>query len=239
MMPLKLGELTILILLNFMAIQAIQAQKTDSEAITVPAQQLNNLMQGRIYVPNYVRVVGSQFLTENWRMGEIKMLDEEYIELPIWYDIYTDDLILLDWQGLGYGMMRLNKEQIESFEFDGRRFINPSYGSYKNYILENKYYELIAEGTVSFLIRRNIKVQQDDSVDHFVRKDSKILIHSGEVFSFRNKKSFLKVIPPSTKDKVGQYIRKNKIRLKNAEDSEWTGIIVYINDLLGSKSEKE
>ena len=237
-MPRNIRRLSILVLLYSLAIQPIQAQKTEP-VISVPTQQLNNLMQGRIYFPNYISVVGSQYLTEDWRIGMIKLLDEEYVELPLWYDIYTDDLILIDWQGLGYGMIRLNKEHIESFEFAGRQFINPSYNDYQSYNLENKYYEIVAKGTVSFLIRRNIKIQQDDSVDHFVRKDSKVLIHSGEVFTFRNKKSFLKVIPTGTKDTVIKYIRKNKIRLKQADDSEWAGLIDLINDLLESNKGKE
>jgi hypothetical protein len=227
------------ILLYLLVILPIRGQEKEPNAISIPNQKLNNLLQGRTYYPNYLNVVGSQFITNDWQVGKITLMDEVYSDLPLWYDIYTDDLILIDWQGLGYGMIKLNKEHIESFEFDNRRFINPTYNDYRKYGLGHIFHEVMTEGTVSFLVRRTINMQQENSVNHFVRKDAKILIYSDQMFLFKNKKSFLKAIPPSTKDDIVKYIRKNKIHFKKADDSLWTRLIVLVNELLYIESGKE
>jgi len=219
--------------------QSIQSQTTEPSSIAIPDQKLNNLIQGRTYFPNYRTVVGSQYLTEELRVGETKLLGEVYAGLPFLYDIYTDDLILLDWQSLGYGRIRLNKEHIESFEFDNRLFINPNYNEYKSYDLKDKFYEVIGTGAVSLLINRQLQIRERSSVDYFIRNDSKILMHSDQIFKFKNKRTFLKSLPIDTKDDAAEYIRKNKISLKKAKDAEWIGLISYINELIRNKSEMD
>ncbi len=145
-------RLSVGVLLYLLVTLPIQGQKSDLLSISIPNQKLNNLIQGRIYFPNYIKVMGSQYITEGWYIGEIELMGEIYKDLPLWYDIYTDDVILLDWKGIGYGMLRLNREHIESFNFDNRLFINPNYNAYKKYDLEDKFHEVMTKGGVDFLI---------------------------------------------------------------------------------------
>jgi len=228
-------RLSVGVILFLLSLLPMRGQEKQPLSISIPNQQLNNLIQGRVYYPNYVSIIGSQYLTENWQIGNVKLMGEVYNDLPLWYDIYTDDLILLDWKGTGYGMIKLNREHLESFAFNDRLFINPGYSNYNKYELRDKFHEVIYEGGISFLIVRNIETQRDDNIDHFIRKDSKILIHSGGLFEFKNKKSFLKAIPPDTKDDTAKYIKRNKIHLKNVPDKVWKELVVYVNELIQAK----
>lgn len=198
----------------------------------IPPQAINNLLQGKRYTPAYRHVKGTQYLTNDWKLGIVNYMDHPYADLPIWYDTYADELILLDWQGYGYGYIKLVRELIQSFTFDGRHFINPLYGSYKKYKLEGAFYEEVINDQITLLIRRSTEIRETNFNYEFVRKDKKILLKDGVLFELSNKKSLLKLLGDKDKMLINTYIKKNIRRFKDASDQDWVQLLRYYNNLL-------
>lgn len=165
-------------------------------------------------------------------LGVVKYMHHTYTNLPIWYDTYADELILLDWQGSGYGYIKLVKEFIQSFTIDGRHFINPLFGSYKKYKLEGGFYEEVINDQIILLIKRSTEIRETNFKYEFVRKDKKILLKDGALFELSNKKSLLRLLGDRDKKLIKTYIKKNAPRFKDASDQDWVQLMGYYNNLL-------
>ena len=200
----------------------------------IPPQEINNLLQGRKYTPAYRHSKGTQYLTDNWRLGSVLYMDRLYKDIPIWYDTYNDELILLDWQGYGYGFIKMVKQYIQKFSFEGRVFVNPIHGKYKNYGLGSDFLEVVLDDQIIYLIKRETDLLEIDNKYDFVRRDKKFVVKDGAAFEISNKKSLLNIAGPSYKKQVNAYIKKNINRMSKASEVDWSRVILYYNNLLQS-----
>lgn len=219
-----------ILMISVTSISFAQSALIDKEDI--PPQEINNLLQGRTYTPTYRHIKGSQYLTDNWKVGSVLYMDRLYEDIPIWYDTYNDELILLDWQGYGYGFIKMVKQHIQEFSFDGRKFINPIHGDYRNHGLGDKYLELMIEDQITYLIKRETDLRELDNKYDFVRKDQKLIVKDGVVHEINKKKALLKVVGPTYKKQVSTYMKKNINRMSKATELEWSQVILYYNNLL-------
>lgn len=217
----------LLLLLPCFAVAQLTAGKDIALNYTVPS----NLVQGRIYSPNYFPIKGSPFLTENWTSHDFELLDNTYYNMPSWYDIYADDLILLYQQRSNLLFVRLNQNQVRSFRFDNREFVNIAYSSYRETGLPGGYYELLIEGEVDLLVKRRLLVE-DNSQDwssSFYREDRWYMWLDGQMYSLRNKKSFLNAIGEANRKEAIRFAKKNGIRFRRAGDQEWMQMVGFLN----------
>ncbi|MCB0376641.1 MAG: hypothetical protein KDD04_12035, partial [Sinomicrobium sp.] len=103
-----------LLLLLFMWMQlSLEGQTVPTVAL--PAYELDNLIQGRFYTPNYFPIRGNPFLNKSIAPENIQLLDKSYEGLPLWYDIYADEVILMHKDEAEYRFIQLNKEQVQFF----------------------------------------------------------------------------------------------------------------------------
>ena len=219
----------------FLMISMISVTSSQSDILNkedIPPQEINNLLQGRTYTPTYRHIKGTQYLTDNWKVGSVLYMDRLYEDIPIWYDTYNDELILLDWQGYGYGYIKIVKQHIQEFSFDGRKFVNPIYGDYSQYGLGDNFLELMIDDQISYLIKRDTDLREIDNKYDFVRKDKKLIIKDGVAHEINKKKALLKVVGPVYKKQVSTYIKKNINRMSKATELEWSQVILYYNNLL-------
>ncbi|MEZ5041820.1 MAG: hypothetical protein R2828_18135 [Saprospiraceae bacterium] len=197
----------------------------------IPITSLDNLAQGRLYPPFYPSIQGNQYLMPGWVLGEVQIQDKTYPALPLLYDIFADELILLQRQEKTFHLIRLIKEYIPYFYLGDRRFINLDFSQYKELGLKKGYYEVLFEGKLSLLVKRTHAIKTEDAITSFQRKDFRFLIRQGQAYRVANKKTFLEAIEETDKKTIASFMRKEKIRLKKADDQQWLQLIMYLNTL--------
>ena len=228
----KWVTITLPLLCYAMATHPCVAQPSQNSKSEIPVSHIDNLLQGKIYVRDYVGIKGSQFLTGSWQLGEVRVLDQHYTNLPLWYDIYRDELIFIYQQAPKPELVQLIKQHVESFTLGKRGFINLALSKYRQTGLKAGFYEVVYEGKFSFLIKRSLAVQSRQAVPNFVRSDQMFLINEeGEVFRIRKKKSLLKAVGEEQKKALQSFMKRSGITLQNPNKSDWSSIMQYLNGL--------
>lgn len=207
--------------------------QSENSSRTIPIKQLDNLVQGRLYYSNYFPIKGSPFLTQKWVLDDVHLLGKDYTDLPIWYDIYIDELVMLQQHGQNLHFIRFNKAQVQHFNIQERRFVNLTYTPYHDLGLKDGYYELAFADKVTLLIKRHLEVQEEAEtmISYFSRNDRWILIKEGQVFNLQGKKSILATVTREQRGGLSSFIKKQKIRFKRAGDQEWLQLATYLNTL--------
>jgi len=205
--------------------------------IKIPPVVLDNLVQGRIYSPDYIQIKGSQYLTKTWAMGNIQIQDHTYRDLPVWYDIYADELVLLYSVKGSLSLIQLPKAHTLAFTFDNRSFVNSALGKYKESGLKKGYFEVIFRGRADLLIERNLELKKENSIASFNRKDRIYYVVQNKAHRVRSKKSLLELFDQKHHKPIGNYFKKQKIRLKKASDTQLKQLASYIDVLLSEEVE--
>lgn len=212
---------------------AVQAQEIASGRAPVSVKNLDNLVQGRLYSPNYFPIKGSPFLTTDWSREDIRLQGNLYEEMPVWYDIYIDDLIMLNQQGANLYFIRLNREYVEYFSLGDRHFVNLQYSEFRELPLRPGYYEVALHDKITFLIKRTLEVKEEDNTlnSYFSRNDHRYLLMEDQLHRVRNRKTLLQVAGKARKKALAGFIKSQKIGLKKATDAEWLAVISFLNTL--------
>lgn len=226
--------LKILILVGFCcwAYFPVAAQET-AKLTPAATENLDNLVQGRLYSPNYFPVKGSPFLTKDWSLEDIRILGNYYPEMPVWYDIYIDDLIMLNQQGAKLYFIRLNREYVAYFSLGDRQFVNLRYSEFRNLPLRPGYYELAFKDRLVFLVKRSLEVLEEDKTldSYFSRNDRRYLIIDGKPMPVRNRKSLLEIAGKAHKRTLKGFLKSENIQLKKATDEQWLAAVRFLNTL--------
>lgn len=197
----------------------------------IPAVSLDNLLQGRVYFSIYPAIKGSQFLATDWSLGDIRIQDREYKDVPLLYDIYADDLILLHLQSTSFNLIRLIKEYIQGFNLGDRYFINLAYSPYLETGLKPGFYELMLADRLTLLSKRRHLLKTEDAISSFSRKDIIYLVKDGQAHRVSNRKSVVVAIGESHKKSIYSFLKKEKIGLKKADSDQWLRLVKYLNTL--------
>lgn len=208
------------------------AQPSQQSKAEIPVSHIDNLLQGKMYVRDYAGVKGSQFLTRSWQLGDVNLLGQYYNNLPLWYDIYKDELVFIYRQDQQPKLIQLIKQHVESFTLEERKFINLAYSEYRETGLKTGFYEAIYEGRYSFLIKQGLAIQSRQSIPNFVRKDQMFLLNEeGTVFRIRNKKSLLKAVSEEEKKALQSFLKRTGITLQRPSNNDWSAVVQYLDDL--------
>ena len=228
------GGIKLLLLLCNMAFiaQAAMGQSSQRTSTEIPISTVDNLVQGLLYDKVYLGVKGSQYLSKIWELGSVNLLNQSYANLPLWYDIFADELVFLYRRADNLEFIQLIKEHIESFHLENVQFINLEHSAYKGFDLKPGYYQVVFEGEYSFLIKRRLEIQDKESVPTFVRKDQMFLLKAdGSFYRIRKKKSFLKAVGEEKKKPLQAFIKREKINLQKSTDMGWLAVMQYLNNL--------
>jgi hypothetical protein len=211
----------------------IPAQEATVVRTPVSAESLDNLLQGRLYSPNYFPIKGSPFLTKDWSREDILVQGNPYRDVPVWYDIYIDDLIMLNQQEDNLYFIRLNREQVEHFSLGDRNFVNLVYSEYRDLDLRPGYYEIAFRDKLSYLVKRSLEVKEEDQTldTYFSRNDRRYLIVDGELYPVQNRRSVLAAIGKSHKKALKGFMKKQRTGLKSATDETWLALVRLLNTL--------
>lgn len=221
-----------IICLLFIGLNLSFAQENRSELALNAANQIDNLLQGRLYKQVYQGVSGSQYLEKNWQLGEVQLINQTYSGLPLWYDIFADELVFLYDQGSqGLLVIQLIKSYIRSFEFESRLFIHSTFSSFQTLGLKPGFYEQVFADKLTYLVKRSKELQNVESISTFIRKDARFLIYKNEFYKLKNKKSLLSILGDDQKKQLKAFLRGQPFVLRAGDDNGWLETVQFLNQL--------
>lgn len=161
------------------------------------------------------------FASDQWRSGDVFYEDMLYRDIPLRYDIVSDQLIVLS-PGNGAPIV-LHNEKVTYFNLTGHTFVYLRKDSPEEGDMPPGYYDVLHGEPVRVLVKRSKYLHETVSVSgierSFLSKDRFYLQKGDRYYPVRTKRSVLEVLGDQKKA-VRKYLRKNKIRFyKNPEDA--------------------
>ena len=210
----------------------LNAQPNNASSISIPIFQSHNLIQGRLYIPEFPNTRGSQFLTKSWVLGEIKLLGKSFTEVPVWYDIQSDDLVLMKIDEGGFDQIALNTSLIHEFRFANRQFINLYFSPYAGTNESHRFFEVLIDGTLSLLVKRKLKRLLNNSIATFKRDDEWYLGLGNRLYRISGKKDLFDLFGQENKKAVKQILKKRKMRFSQASNEDWIELTKSLESLM-------
>lgn len=194
------------------------------------------LVNGRIYRIFRSKAQGNPFLfSDEWYAGTIHIMQHEFNDREVKYDVYQDALILrIQNETANYTQIRLNESFIDSFVMAGhRKFVRTKVFSSPK--IETNYAEIIANDNIS-LIRTYEKsfieiynnFTPDGSYGDLATKE--FLIKDKKVVNVSKKRFFVRAFD-NYKNQIRRYMRKNDIKYRKASKMELIRLMDYCNEL--------
>jgi hypothetical protein len=197
---------------------------------TIPDKQL--LYNGRIWRNLYSNIRQDEFLfTNEWLNGDVVINDMKYTNLPLRYDIYNDQLIIMINQGT---FIQLNKELIKSFtlSYKGKVIFFENFGNISGSSLRG-FGQLLYKGEICFILKQIKQIKElavENKYDEFYQTQVLYILKDGVFNRVSGKKDLLNVL--SDKDKQLQnYIRENKIRIRKKYPESFIPVIIFYDKL--------
>lgn len=232
-LDLNLHRLLLCGLLSLLA-SGVAAQTEPVSLRQLPVLELDNLVQGRLNVPDYRGIRESPYLALEYLPGNVRHLEHEYRGLPLRYDIFADEVVYLHRTETGILKVQLTSQYIEYFTLGSRFFVNLDYSRYRETGLKSGYYEVVFEDGISLLAKRYADIEHDDAIPYFKQRTNWILVKDGRAYRVRNKKTLIEAMGDQYRKPVSTFLRKQPVVLRKASDAQWSQIAAHLNTLLQS-----
>jgi hypothetical protein len=189
------------------------------------------------YALNRSKLNGSPYLSEEFVLGALTIADGTRVEgLKIRYDIYADQMQFI----LKSDTASINKPMaLKSLELEDKTFIYEVYQVSEN-VVSAGYFELIIEGKLSLLLRRELELEYDVYVPNYgggggtkeimLKKNNNFYTIAGKSTARKiyKKKDFLNAITEHH-DLVKNYMKENRISVRKQKELE--ELVNYYNTL--------
>lgn len=203
---------------NFFFFSKINAQEKKELLITYDSiiGKENLLITNGLFHANNYRINNHRniyFYDENFTIGSINYLGENYFNLKLKYDSFNDDLVYRPTGNSEKSGIILIKNNIESFEIHGSRFVNlNNFRSEKNKLIEGFYEEKIKRNLFTFYVKHYKSTKEifvNKSVLHEFYDEKYFIIHKGDDFyKISSKNSIIKLFPDQKKY-INQFFKDN------------------------------
>lgn len=190
------------------------------------------IYEGKIFQLNInitTRRTFSAFKSAQWIDGEIVFRNKLYRDIPLKYDLYSDQLTVLNVAGSPLHPIIPNQKDIEYFDLEGDLFLN----------LANEnapegaggfYHILYSENEVALLAKRGKRQVVEGRKLEFVTND-KVFIQAGDqYFRVRSKKSFIEAFP-NFKSEIKSFSGSRALKIKPTNEADLLTLIKYCESL--------
>ena len=231
-------HVVITIILFFSTANITAQQPADTSAIHytsslyLKALPEKSLYNGRQYIDynSYLYNAHAYYHSRDLFYGEVLYDGILYEKVQMHYDIIRDVLAVSDLTDKF--LIELQIDKIGWFAIDGNRFIylEPD-GIIKG--IPSGFYHPLYEGT-SALYRKDQKIvteKLESKVIRLVREEHSYYIRKGNEYHSGNSKAAVLRIFADKKAEIRQYIRKNKIDIKEGGDAALINIVSYYDQL--------
>jgi len=196
---------------------------------TIDKQMLYN---GRAWRNLYSKVIGDQFLfTKEFMTGTVTIDGRVFIDLPIKYDIYNDEILTITDRGI---IIQLNKEMIGKFSlgynnaiFKFTRMDPDSVNALSGYV------DVLYDGKVSLYVKHRKEIlllAVDHKSDLFEEMHRVYLEKDGKIFLMTSKSDLLNTLIDNKKQ-VRSFIRSKRLTVTKRNPWSLIPVIEYYDSL--------
>jgi hypothetical protein len=224
----------------------LNAQQTDDhttaalkEWVTIAYGPDQHLINGIEYVNLHLRSDGHKFLGEDkYYPGWVIIDGQVYHDVSLKYDIFNQHLLLLvQHQSGGIKQIILNNLRLDEFEINGRIFCKYTFPG-----IGTRFYQVIGSDEMACLYHFS-KQENLNPIDRYTlskfteeRKQSYLYWHA-DLHEFKSTRSFVRIFPDHQPE-IKAFIRKNKFRVRNINDSQMLSLVSYCNSLADAQLEE-
>ena len=193
------------------------------------------LVNGKSYIPDHFNAKGSPYFFSDKLTNSTLIIDgEKYGNQEILYNINIEKLILKTTiNNSEEVLLILNTEFIDAFDLEKHHFING-----KNYSSENKFpgfVEQVYEGSFQVLIRHQksfVSQYTANNPNGFYSgtKSMNYIFDNEQLKKLPTKKTLLDYFPDHKKG-IKKFMRKNKIKYKQANTIQLNKLFAYCDDI--------
>lgn len=192
-------------------------------------QTLYNGILYNAYYPTNIK--GDQFINgKTFKNGEVTIKGVRYTNLELNFDILKQEVILkyVNPENITSSIM-ISKAWLESFSIENSRFIVLDIPKNTNSI-----YQVLGNGNTVILYswKKELKLNAANTNMEFYLHKEQYVYSNNTLRKYHNTTSFLKLFPKENQIDIKEYIKKNRIHVKNASDQKMEELINYCNKLL-------
>lgn len=203
-----------------------------SDPVSNDTIDIQTLYNGRAWRNLFYKVRGDQFLfSPEFLPGSVTIHGKLFKNIPLKYDIYNDELLIITDQGI---IIQLNKEMIEKFTLNYENQIL----SFRNFDADSinsltGYVNVVYEGGISLYIKYRkeiLSLAVENKYDLFNQVNKVFVKHKGEIIRVDSKTALLKLFKDQ-KHQVRSFIRSSKLRVSRKYPDNFKPVIEYYDKL--------
>ena len=188
------------------------------------------MINGVKYLYLYSDIEGYPFFGEDqFYTGSLVIANREYQDVYLKYDLYNQNMILQysPFSG-GTDQILLRNEDIHEFKIDGKLFRKYSFPE-----TGTRFYQVVTPGKIYCLYYWAKVLNYSTLSSYYFTPQKKVsyIVKNGKPYRYKSKKQFRKLFPVQHQKEIKQFIRKNKIRLKNESDGNMRRLLEFCNQL--------
>lgn len=192
------------------------------------------LIKGLLFENKNQDAKGHPYLLNYYsNQGSVIYRGKQYSKLNLRYDVHDQQVLLIYlFDNVEY-KLHLQNEFITEFTIENKKFINDAFGANE----DAKYYQVIGGDCpikVLYFWKKNLEnlyaYNSDKKMFSAELKETFILFNN-QLVSFNGNRSFTNKFTSKSKTAIKKYFRKNKTKVKRANDYEMELLIEFINAL--------
>jgi hypothetical protein len=215
---------------------SVTHQHTYQNALAIYFKALGEnapLYNGSEYVNYGQDIVGSPFfVSEEMQKATIDYEGIVYPDIPVWYDLVSDEIIIKDYRQDHY--IKLVKEKVSNFYLLNHEFIRLTPDSSTDFSIEPGFYERIYEGNISAFAKRKKTIGYTTGAEKvtytFTDETSYFILKEDGWFKVKRKASLIALFTTKKND-IRQYYRNNRLNFKRDPEKTLLKIISYYDHL--------
>ncbi|HEX2975656.1 MAG TPA: hypothetical protein VHO68_06935 [Bacteroidales bacterium] len=190
------------------------------------------LLNGKIYVFHVPPgTKGHQFLAQSeFSSGKLSLKGVDYDNVMLNYDIYNQQVLLkyADVSGVSNPII-MSDAWIGGFSVNNKDFdVISSSDSLK------QFYQTLGSGPykVLYTFRKKLELSQVHGASNRVFSEPirrMYLFHEGTRTEYRNNRSFLGLFNKEKRNRIREFLRRNRINVKKSDDKEIRSLVSFIN----------
>lgn len=192
-------------------------------------EKQSRLYNGIEYLGYMYTIKGYAYWLEEMKKGAIVYDELEYTNVPMWYDLVKDQIIIMHFNHVT--RMGLVSEKVKEFSLGDHHFIRLD--SIAHPSLHTGFYDEVYKGRLSVLVRRKKIIEEhvkDELERSFVKDDYYYIKKDDTYYAIRSYKALLTVLDNKTTG-VKQYLRRNRIKYKKDPETAIAKATAYYDSL--------
>jgi hypothetical protein len=195
-----------------------------------------NLLNGRQYVLPNSGNSHPYFNTEHYRPGSLVLNGEAYDSVLVNYDIYDQQLILQvsGWFSDLNNKIVLNREEIDHFQIDGLTFRKMSFPK-----TGTSFFQVLSSGEISCYLLWTKKLYRSSTSSNakfrYLKQSREVCLQrEGRLYVVSSRSSFTSIYDEAYRKEIREFLRREKIRFKNASDEKLGELMNFCTQLIHS-----